>query len=230
VSNQAPNPQSNNSANIPPQQEASQLNWRTFLIAVLGLIGMIVFIQVFALVIQAFFPPQVNPNPAGTPPPGPRLQVAPPSDLEIMKFTAEAQLNSYGWVNRDSGIVHIPIQQAMQLVAQGGTPAAAPAAQTPRSPQAEGAQLFQQLGCTGCHGQTASPVAPTLNGLFGQTVSLTTGESVIADEAYLRESILQPQAKIVAGYQPIMPSYQGRVTDEQLTALIEYIKSVGSSQ
>jgi cytochrome c oxidase subunit II len=62
--------------------------------------------------------------------------------------------------------------------------------------------------------------------LFGQDVKLTTGARVPVDEAYLRESILQPNAKIVAGYQPIMPSFQGLVTEEGVLQLIEYIKSL----
>jgi cytochrome c oxidase subunit 2 len=63
--------------------------------------------------------------------------------------------------------------------------------------------------------------------VFGAPVRLTTGETVKADEAYLRESILNPSAKIVAGYQNIMPSFQGQVTEEDLLQLMEYIKSLG---
>ena len=65
-----------------------------------------------------------------------------------------------------------------------------------------------------------------LDGLFGKTVTLQSGDTVVADEAYLRESILNPSAKITAGYQPIMPTFQGLVTEEQLLELIEYVKSL----
>jgi cytochrome c oxidase subunit 2 len=64
-------------------------------------------------------------------------------------------------------------------------------------------------------------------GLFGSNVQLVGGGLVKADEAYLRESILNPNAKIVAGYQPIMPTFQGLVTEEGVTHLIEYMKSLG---
>lgn len=92
------------------------------------------------------------------------------------------------------------------------------------SPADQGRRLFQQLGCAACH---ETGLAPNLQGLFGQPVTLTTGQTVTADETYIRESILDPGAKIVAGYQPIMPSFAGRVNDEQLLQLIAYIKSIG---
>ncbi len=63
-------------------------------------------------------------------------------------------------------------------------------------------------------------------GLFGRKVDLTNGQSLIADEAYVRESIENPQAKIVAGFGPIMPTFQGQVTPEQLIQLMSFIKSL----
>jgi cytochrome c oxidase subunit 2 len=63
-------------------------------------------------------------------------------------------------------------------------------------------------------------------GLFGKTVTTQSGDTVTVDEAYVRESILQPSAKIAAGYQPIMPTFQGLVSEEQLLQLIEYVKSL----
>ena len=65
-----------------------------------------------------------------------------------------------------------------------------------------------------------------LEGLFGNTVTLHSGETTAVDEAYVRESILTPSAKIAAGFQPIMPTFQGLVTEEQLLELIEYVKSL----
>jgi cytochrome c oxidase subunit 2 len=67
-----------------------------------------------------------------------------------------------------------------------------------------------------------------LNGLFGKTQSLQSGEKVTVDEAYVRESILNPSAKVTAGFQPIMPTFQGLVSEEQLLALVEYVKSLGT--
>jgi cytochrome c oxidase subunit 2 len=65
-----------------------------------------------------------------------------------------------------------------------------------------------------------------LNGLFGRTVMTQSGETVLFDEAYIRESILNPSAKITAGFQPIMPTFQGLVSEEGLLELIEYVKAL----
>src|SRR6059036_3620780 len=89
-----------------------------------------------------------------------------------------------------------------------------------------GAKLFQDLACNTCHRPDAQGRGPLLEGLFGKTVRLQSGEEITVDEAYVRESILTPSAKITAGFQPIMPTFQGLVTEEQLLALIEYVKSL----
>jgi cytochrome c oxidase subunit 2 len=89
-----------------------------------------------------------------------------------------------------------------------------------------GAKLFADLACNTCHRPDAQGRGPVLEGLFGKTVQLQSGEKVTVDEAYVRESILTPSAKITAGFQPIMPTFQGLVTEEQLLALIEYVKSL----
>ncbi len=89
-----------------------------------------------------------------------------------------------------------------------------------------GAKLFQDLACNTCHRPDAQGRGPVLEGLFGRTVRLQSGEEITVDEAYVRESILNPAAKITAGFQPIMPTFQGLVTEEQLLELIEYVKSL----
>jgi cytochrome c oxidase subunit 2 len=89
-----------------------------------------------------------------------------------------------------------------------------------------GAKLFQDLACNTCHRPDAQGRGPVLEGLFGKTVTLQNGETLSVDEAYVRESILQPAAKIASGFQPIMPTFQGLVTEEQLLELIEYVKSL----
>src|SRR5439155_4889182 len=89
-----------------------------------------------------------------------------------------------------------------------------------------GAKLFADLACNTCHRPDAQGRGPVLEGLFGRTVTLQTGETAVVDEAYVRESILTPSAKITAGFQPIMPTFQGLVTEDQLLALIEYVKSL----
>jgi cytochrome c oxidase subunit 2 len=86
-----------------------------------------------------------------------------------------------------------------------------------------GAKLYDQLGCITCHG---AGKAPSFAGIYNQPVKLNDGRTVIADDAYLRESVLYPAAKIVEGYKPIMPTFKGQVTEEQLLQLIAYIKSL----
>jgi cytochrome c oxidase subunit II len=92
-----------------------------------------------------------------------------------------------------------------------------------------GAKLFDSLACSNCHKPDGTGRCPTLVGLFGKTVQLAGGGTVKADEGYIRESILRPTAKIVAGYQPLMPTFQGLVTEEGVLELVEYIKSLGPS-
>jgi cytochrome c oxidase subunit 2 len=90
-----------------------------------------------------------------------------------------------------------------------------------------GDKLFHDLACANCHHADGSGRGPSLEGLYGTTVELEGGTKVTVDDAYIRESILSPQAKIVKGYQPIMPTFQGLVTEDQLLQLIEYVKSTG---
>jgi cytochrome c oxidase subunit II len=89
-----------------------------------------------------------------------------------------------------------------------------------------GQNLFQQLGCSTCHRSDTQGRGPNLEGLFGKPVQLEDGRVVTADENYIRESILAPGAKIVSGFKPIMPVFQGLVSEEQLNALVAYVKSL----
>jgi len=95
------------------------------------------------------------------------------------------------------------------------------------SPEMYGKALFTAKACHTCHridGQAKT--GPALNGIFDKQVALTSSGTVIVDENYLRESILEPQKSVVAGYQPVMPTYQGIIKDRELDALIAYIKSL----
>jgi cytochrome c oxidase subunit II len=105
------------------------------------------------------------------------------------------------------------------------SPGAAPAG----SLAAQGQQVFQKLGCQVCHQMDRQGIGPVLVGIFGTQVRLQTGETVTADESYVRESILNPQSKITAGFQPLMPPFQGRVNEEELIQLVAYIKSLGQA-
>ncbi|MBI4537325.1 MAG: cytochrome c oxidase subunit II [candidate division NC10 bacterium] len=95
---------------------------------------------------------------------------------------------------------------------------------------AAGEKVFQQNGCAACHLSAGAGPGPSLAGIFGKPVKLATGQTVTADDAYLRESILDPQAKLVAGYPPIMPSLKGMLGEEQVTQLLAYIKSLAADQ
>jgi cytochrome c oxidase subunit 2 len=92
-----------------------------------------------------------------------------------------------------------------------------------------GAKLYRDLGCSGCHDGSTIVRAPPLQGLFGKPAPLNGGQIVTADEAYIRDSILLPAKDIAAGYTNDMPSFQGRVSEEQLFELVEYIKSIGQA-
>ncbi len=89
-----------------------------------------------------------------------------------------------------------------------------------------GAKLFSDLSCNTCHLENGQGRGPVLKGLYGKQVLITGGQIVTMDDAYIRESVLHPQAKVVSGFQPIMPTFQGLVTEEQLLQLIAYIKSL----
>ncbi len=92
-----------------------------------------------------------------------------------------------------------------------------------------GERIFQQQGCNTCHIPGDVTRAPDLAGLFNKSVSLKSGGTVVADADYIRESILLSGAKIVAGYEPVMPTYQGRISEEDVMQLIAYIKSMGGA-
>jgi cytochrome c oxidase subunit 2 len=88
-------------------------------------------------------------------------------------------------------------------------------------------RLFDELRCSNCHeGGGMVSRCPPLENLFGSKVRLADGQTIVADESYIRESILRPAAKIVAGYQPVMPTYEGQIGEEDILRLIAEIKSL----
>lgn len=117
-----------------------------------------------------------------------------------------------GWVT-----VMEPVDYAAWLSGSSGAAA---------NPVVDGEKLFVEKACATCHLADGTGRAPSLNGVYGGKVLLADGSTVTADDAYIRESILNPNAKIVAGYQPLMPSFQGQLTEEQIIDLTEYIKSL----
>ena len=93
-----------------------------------------------------------------------------------------------------------------------------------------GETIFAELGCSTCHRTDTQGRAPNLQGIFGKPVLLQDGRTVTADENYIRESILDPGSKIVSGFKPVMPTFQGLVSEEQLNALVAYVKSLSPGQ
>ncbi len=92
-----------------------------------------------------------------------------------------------------------------------------------------GERLFASVGCNACHNGTASARGPNLANVYNTRIRLTDGSTVVANEAYLRETILNPSTHVPAGYAPIMPTYQGQISEDGLIDLVEYIKSLDSN-
>jgi cytochrome c oxidase subunit 2 len=88
-----------------------------------------------------------------------------------------------------------------------------------------GFALFRQLGCSGCHAAGSSVHAPSLAGLLGRRVHLQDGRTIVADENYVRDSILLPRKDVVAGFEPVMPSFAGQVSEEDIQALVAFIRA-----
>ncbi len=130
--------------------------------------------------------------------------------------------------SRMGGWVHVmtPSDYEAWLGGQVGGTAASGGSQD-NSPAAQGEALFTSLGCVACHAAGSGAQGPNLVGVFGTEQPLQDDTSVLADEDYIRESILMPQAKLVKGYLPIMPTYKGMVTEPQLMQLLAYVKSLG---
>lgn len=93
-----------------------------------------------------------------------------------------------------------------------------------------GRRLFERLGCQACHLTEDTGRGPALTGLYGKRVKLRNGETIVANEDYIRESLMKPEAKLTAGYQPLMPTYKGLVSEEGMQQLIAYIKSLGKEE
>ena len=93
-----------------------------------------------------------------------------------------------------------------------------------------GETVFRARGCSGCHSKASKVHAPDLNGLYGRKVQLADGRTVTADEAYLRDSMLKPRQDVAAGFEPIMPSYAGILTDGEIISLTAYIRSLSGKE
>lgn len=94
---------------------------------------------------------------------------------------------------------------------------------------AAGARLFQARGCAGCHGPNSAVRAPRLEGIYRKPVALSDRTIVIADDQYLHDSVLLPSKQITAGYENLMPTYQGQLTEEEVMALVAYLRTLGDA-
>ncbi|KIL03578.1 MULTISPECIES: cytochrome c oxidase subunit II [Stutzerimonas] len=94
----------------------------------------------------------------------------------------------------------------------------------------QGAALFRQFGCSGCHSERSATRAPLLQGLYGRRVALADGDEVVADAGYIRDSIMLPSKQVVAGFEPIMPTYARILDEDAVLRLTAYIQSLGEEQ
>jgi cytochrome c oxidase subunit 2 len=92
-----------------------------------------------------------------------------------------------------------------------------------------GERLFASMGCNACHSGNAAARGPNLAGVYGSKLALTNGSQVLVNEAYLRDAILNPSQHITAGYAPIMPTYQGQLSEDGLIDLVEYLKTLNTN-
>ena len=92
-----------------------------------------------------------------------------------------------------------------------------------------GERLFASMGCNSCHNGTAAARGPSLAGVYGSKLTLTDGRQILVDDAYLRNSILNPSEHVTAGFAPIMPTYQGQISEDGLIDLVEFIKNMQSN-
>jgi cytochrome c oxidase subunit 2 len=99
--------------------------------------------------------------------------------------------------------------------------------QAPVSLADQGRHVFESKGCVSCHAmQGATKIGPSLNGLYGKKVELADGTSVVADDNYVRNSIENPQAQLVRGYSPLMPTFKGLLKPSELNALVAFVKTL----
>ena len=98
---------------------------------------------------------------------------------------------------------------------------------TSTSLAAAGKALFSTYGCSGCHAAGSNVRAPSLAGLYGNPVPMQAGGTVLADDSYLRDKILNPDGNLIAGYKQVMPSFKGVIAEDDLVRLVAYIKSIG---
>ena len=121
------------------------------------------------------------------------------------------------------GTSHASMEAAVTIMTPADYAAWLAGGEESETPEVAGAHLFQAHGCVSCHGNVN---APSLAGIYGTTVALADGSHVLVDDDYLRESILAPHAKIVAGYKSLMPTFRAQLGEDDVMALVRYIKAM----
>ncbi|MGH7884769.1 MAG: cytochrome c oxidase subunit II [Thermodesulfobacteriota bacterium] len=142
-------------------------------------------------------------------------------DIYCAEYCGAGHSKMLGKVNVLSPEAYTRWERGDELGTQGGESAA-----SSLPPAERGKNLYTQRGCNACHSLDGSKgVGPTFKGLFGREEKLADGSKVIVDENYIQESIYIPQAKMVEGYAPVMPAFKGILSDDEVSAIIEFIKT-----
>jgi mono/diheme cytochrome c family protein len=166
------------------------------------------------------------------------------SSVNTASLIAVEPASKYEWVDRPQGVARIPIDRAMEILVEKGLPwgevkeepkpaleaGAATGGEKPAAPGLDpalvqiGQAVFTMYRCGGCHVEGSA--YPGLAGKYGTRVNLEGGETALFDDNYIRESIVAPNVKLVAGYKPVMPPYKDRITDDEIKQIILYIRSL----
>lgn len=161
-----------------------------------------------------------------------RKNANPPKELAEYMEEQRKELSEYGYVNEDANTVKIPIERAIAMtVESGGQLPEIKKDEVPEdaSPAQLGEQLYSSLGCNACHSLDGTKiVGPSFKGIWGEKHQFTNGEAAVVDASYVKNSVLYPQSQVLEGYPPVMPAYEGRVSDEDLTHISAFIESLGS--
>lgn len=147
------------------------------------------------------------------------------------RIIAMTPLDYAGWLSGGAAAATPSLTVAPSPLKGEGGGAGAPPKEPNPTLVAAGSKLFNsEFNCVSCHKMDGTGQGPSLKGVFGHKVYLEGGKTVMADEGYIRESILQPLAKIVKGYKPVMPTYQGQLEEEDIIELMAYIESLRGSK
>lgn len=154
---------------------------------------------------------------------------SPPQALMDYESQQENQLSSYSWADKDKQTVAIPIEQAIALTAKNGgsLPVIEKVEEADASPADKGKALYSSLGCNACHSLTGERVVgPSFKGSWGAKRKFTDGSQAVFNGEYLKNSVLYPQKQVVETYPPVMPAYEGRVSDEDLANIAAFLETL----